>query len=332
MDPLSILYRLAASVPPPLFHTVKYAGVLAPASPWRSRIAPPAGADPTETRPEPTHGKPKRKGTYRPWAELLLRTFAVDVLECPRCQRHACSGADTSPMWMKDVAGGRAPQSRCLSPASVALVAVLLAGPAVCTDARTVDEVLSDVAAATRARLNRSFEAAKVPYPPPRAALLAFKTEMRVELWAETAHGPRCVRDYTILGASGVVGPKMRRGDLQVPEGIYATTWLNPNSAGYLGIKLDYPNAFDRQAAKRDGRRDPGGDIYIHGHWYSTGCLAMGNEAIEDLFVLAHDTGLSRVTVIIAPWDLRSTPPPKFARPWTDELYALLVRRLKRYH
>ena len=86
MDPLSLLCRLAASVPPPRFHTVKYAGVLAPASPWRSRVAPPVCADPTETRPEPTHGDPKRRGTYRPWAELLMRTFAVDVLECPRCQ------------------------------------------------------------------------------------------------------------------------------------------------------------------------------------------------------------------------------------------------------
>jgi hypothetical protein len=44
MDPLSLLCRLASSVPPPRFHTVKYAGVLAPASPWRSRIAPQCGA------------------------------------------------------------------------------------------------------------------------------------------------------------------------------------------------------------------------------------------------------------------------------------------------
>jgi hypothetical protein len=40
MDPLSLLCRLATSVPPPRFLTVKYAGVLAPASQWRSRIAP----------------------------------------------------------------------------------------------------------------------------------------------------------------------------------------------------------------------------------------------------------------------------------------------------
>ena len=85
MDPLSLLCRLATSVPPPRFHTVKYAGVLAPASAWRKRIAPhppPAQeADAGEADP------PKRsKGGYRPWAELLARTFGIDVLACPRCK------------------------------------------------------------------------------------------------------------------------------------------------------------------------------------------------------------------------------------------------------
>jgi hypothetical protein len=62
---------------------VKYAGVLAPASPWRSRLAPqrPEAADVAD-KP----GKPAHAGGYRPWAELLARTFAVDVLACPRCQ------------------------------------------------------------------------------------------------------------------------------------------------------------------------------------------------------------------------------------------------------
>jgi hypothetical protein len=85
MDPLSLLCRLAASVPPPRFHTVKYGGVLAPASRWRSRVAPIAASDDApsgeaDPRPSPNVGR------YRPWAQLLARTFAVDVLECPRCQ------------------------------------------------------------------------------------------------------------------------------------------------------------------------------------------------------------------------------------------------------
>jgi hypothetical protein len=84
MDPLSLLCRLATSVPPPRFHTVRYAGVLASASPWRSRIAPQPPAEAAAASVESE--TPKRAGGYRPWAELLARTFAVDVLACQRCQ------------------------------------------------------------------------------------------------------------------------------------------------------------------------------------------------------------------------------------------------------
>ncbi|MGK4009294.1 transposase [Sorangium sp. So ce1036] len=85
MDPLSLLCRLAASVPPPRFHTVKYAGVLASASPWRKRIGP-RPAKPEEPMKADDDAAPKRKrGGHRPWAELLRRTFAIDVLECPAC-------------------------------------------------------------------------------------------------------------------------------------------------------------------------------------------------------------------------------------------------------
>ena len=83
MDPVSLLCRLATSVPSPRRHTIRYSGVLAPASPWRRSLAPMA---PSETpadgqRPPRPEGAP----SYRPWAELLVRTFAVDVLACPKC-------------------------------------------------------------------------------------------------------------------------------------------------------------------------------------------------------------------------------------------------------
>ena len=74
MDPLSLLCRLATSVPPPRLHTVRYAGVLAARSPWRPKIAPkpsteePAAASAERDRTGPASG-------YRPWAELLARTF-----------------------------------------------------------------------------------------------------------------------------------------------------------------------------------------------------------------------------------------------------------------
>jgi len=82
MDPLSLLCRLATSVPPPRFHTVKYAGVLAPASAWRTRLLP---KPPTAFVSANDQDRPKRPASYRPWAELLARTFALDVLQCPSC-------------------------------------------------------------------------------------------------------------------------------------------------------------------------------------------------------------------------------------------------------
>jgi len=84
--PLSLLCRLAALVPPPRCHLVHYAGVLAPASKWRPLIVPPAPEQPeqdstaTSAQRPPTH-----RSHYRPWAELLKRTFACDVEKCPRC-------------------------------------------------------------------------------------------------------------------------------------------------------------------------------------------------------------------------------------------------------
>ncbi|MCC6646611.1 MAG: transposase [Polyangiaceae bacterium] len=84
MDPLSLVARLAAAVPPPRFHTVKYAGVLASAHRWRARIAPQKPADQADAAPE-QGDDPKRRGARRLWAELLARTFAIDVLACPKC-------------------------------------------------------------------------------------------------------------------------------------------------------------------------------------------------------------------------------------------------------
>lgn len=87
MDPLSLLCRLATSVPPPRYHTVKYAGVLASASKWRARIAPKVAVDVVAAIAGTEEPAPGRRGcAYRPWAALLRRTFSIDVLECPKCK------------------------------------------------------------------------------------------------------------------------------------------------------------------------------------------------------------------------------------------------------
>jgi hypothetical protein len=96
MDPLSLLCRLAASVPAPGFHTVRYAGVLSAATRWRPLVVPPpqpeASASGTsgpasncgKTEPGVAKRPETHRSTWRPWAELLKRSFAID-LACPRC-------------------------------------------------------------------------------------------------------------------------------------------------------------------------------------------------------------------------------------------------------
>ncbi len=196
---------------------------------------------------------------------------------------------------------------------------------------RTVDDVLRTCGPAAEARLRPYFERAGIPYPPPKIALLGFKADKRLELWAAKGSGWAFIRSYPILAASGGPGPKLRRGDRQVPEGFYRIEALNPNSSYHLSMKLDYPNAFDRQRAKEDGRSDLGGDIMIHGRNVSIGCLAIGDPAIEELFVLAARVGAGHAAVIIAPWDFRAPGPgPALSGlpSWVPRLHGDIRQRL----
>jgi hypothetical protein len=210
--------------------------------------------------------------------------------------------------------------------AGAALALASLMAPA--AGARTVADVVRTLGPAARERLRPSFDAARVAYPPRAVTLLALKEERRVEVWARGPSGPsRSVVSYPILAASGGAGPKLREGDRQVPEGAYRVLWLNPASSYHLSMKVDYPNAHDVRQARAEGRTALGGDIFIHGRDVSIGCIALGDPAIEELFVLASDVGLPRVAVLIAPRDFRRRPPDAGDRghaPWVADLYRTL--------
>jgi len=85
LDPLSLLCRLAALVPPPRCHLVHYAGVLGAASKWRALVVPPPPEQPEQDSTEAAQRPSTHRSRYRPWAELLRRTFAIDVEKCPSC-------------------------------------------------------------------------------------------------------------------------------------------------------------------------------------------------------------------------------------------------------
>jgi hypothetical protein len=85
LDPLSLLLRLCAAVPAPRFHTVRYAGVLASAAKLRPKIIPKPAAPEGEVEPANEPPKKKKGSRYWPWAELMTRSFELDVTKCPRC-------------------------------------------------------------------------------------------------------------------------------------------------------------------------------------------------------------------------------------------------------
>ncbi len=198
----------------------------------------------------------------------------------------------------------------------------------------TITDRVAQYGPSARARLTPFFVAARVPYPPARFVLLGLKQERELQLFAA---GPDqdlvFVRSFAIQGASGVLGPKLRQGDGQVPEGIYSIVYLNPNSIAHLSLALGYPNDFDLARAAEDGRGSEtlGGDIMIHGGVGSIGCLAIGDEAAEDLFILAADAGFEQAVVVLSPVDFRrSALPADYRAPtrWVDWLYAWIRAEL----
>lgn len=200
------------------------------------------------------------------------------------------------------------------------------------TKTKTVAERLTQFGDAARARWKPYFDQAQTAYPPATVKLLALKTEKVLQVYAVDRSGrAHWIRSYPILAASGIPGPKLQEGDGQVPEGVYPIESLNPNSRFHVALHVGYPNAFDRSQAERDGRAKLGGDIMIHGSSVSVGCLAMGDEAAEDLFVLASDAGVPNVTVIIAPVDFRagkSVPKVVNLPDWSSILYSQIKVQL----
>ena len=114
-----------------------------------------------------------------------------------------------------------------------------------------------------------------------------FKEEAELEVLKQDKSGRfALLRTYPICRWSGQLGPKIKQGDRQAPEGFYTITpgLMNPNSNNYLAINTGFPNAYDRA----NGRT--GAFLMIHGDCSSSGCYAMTDEQIAEIYALARES------------------------------------------
>src|SRR5712675_2442071 len=114
-----------------------------------------------------------------------------------------------------------------------------------------------------------------------------FKQEAELEVWKQDRSGRFVLlKTYPICRWSGDLGPKIREGDRQAPEGFYNITpaQMNPNSQFYLSFNMGYPNTFD----KAHGRT--GAHLMVHGDCSSRGCYAMTDDQIGEIYALARES------------------------------------------
>jgi murein L,D-transpeptidase YafK len=114
-----------------------------------------------------------------------------------------------------------------------------------------------------------------------------FKQEAELEIWKQDRSGRfALLKTYPICRWSGDLGPKVREGDRQAPEGFYSISpaQMNPQSAYYLSFNTGYPNAFDKALGRT------GSQLMVHGDCSSRGCYAMTDEQIAEIYSLGRES------------------------------------------
>jgi murein L,D-transpeptidase YafK len=114
-----------------------------------------------------------------------------------------------------------------------------------------------------------------------------FKQEAELEVWKQDRSGQfALLKTYPICRWSGDLGPKVKEGDRQAPEGFYEITpgQMNPQSAYYLSFNTGYPNAYDRSLGHT------GSELMVHGDCSSRGCYAMTDEQISEIYTLGRES------------------------------------------
>lgn len=131
----------------------------------------------------------------------------------------------------------------------------------------------------------------------------AFKKEAVLEVWVKEKNTDKfaLLHTYDFCATSGVLGPKRKQGDLQIPEGVYQINHFNPVSNFYLSLGINYPNASDLILSDK---KKPGNAIYIHGGCATIGCIPITDDGIKELYVTAveaKNNGQQKIAVHIFP-------------------------------
>lgn len=125
--------------------------------------------------------------------------------------------------------------------------------------------------------------------------MIVEKGDRKLKLYS----GGEVVRQYRVALGSDPDGHKQQEGDGRTPEGEYTIDYRNPQSRFFLSLHISYPNAADRESARKRGV-SPGGDIFIHGlgpefsflgklhllHDWTDGCVAVTNQEIQEIWDL----------------------------------------------
>lgn len=148
----------------------------------------------------------------------------------------------------------------------------------------------------------------------------AFKSESELELWGRHRGDKefRLIKTFIICMKSGTLGPKRKRGDLQVPEGFYHLRYFNPVSNFHLSMEISYPNRSDK--ILKSGS-DAGGEIYMHGACVTIGCLPMTDDVIKLLYPLCTEVrsaGQERIPFTIFPFRPTDANLKKYKKEFPD--------------
>jgi murein L,D-transpeptidase YafK len=142
---------------------------------------------------------------------------------------------------------------------------------------------LEDAKEETLPRLKRKLAAKNMVYGKP-VFIRIFKESRELEMWIQKNEEFELFRTYPICEMSGRIGPKLEQGDDQAPEGFYWVNegWMHPKSSFHLAMNVGYPNAYDKEHNRT------GSAIMIHGECSSSGCFAMTDDYIEEIYLLSE--------------------------------------------